>query len=348
MKTHISNSRASRFSHGNDVFRYHSEIIADFSTNTWYLGPDKSLLQLVKDEVEDIDNYPEPQAESLTALIADYHHLAPDQVLVCNGTADAIFYIARQYQKESSRIITPTFSEYEHACMINEHEVSFCGANFVAAGMQTPQGLFWLCNPNNPTGQVFDKEVLLDLLKRNPQTLFVIDEAYSDFCIEDISMVSFVGKFKNLLILKSLTKNHCLPGLRLGYILGHQQPLKQIAQQRAPWSVNSLALKAGEYALNHPRITNDELISYIGLSHAFRRELSGINGFEVLTSSTGYFLVKTPMLSSELKTQLVEEHGILIRDASNFRTLSDYHIRLATLTRDKNEKLIRALKTIFE
>lgn len=341
-------NKLGQFHHGNDTYRFNHEIKADFSTNTWYLGPHPDLLEYLKSEMSCIANYPELQSESLTSRLADYHHLADDQVLVCNGTAEAIFLIALGHQGEMSRIIKPTFSEYEHACRVHNHQISFCGSNFVTQGMSTPEGLFWLCNPNNPTGQVYSQDLLLHLVKNNPQTLFIIDEAYADFCIEDISLVSLVGKYKNLLILKSMTKNYCLPGLRLGYVLGHHSKIKEIAPYRPPWAVNSLALKAGEFALEHSIIGNNERIEYLGLAHEFKTALSKIDGIEVFPSSTGYFLLKTPMMAAELKRVLIDDFGLFIRDASNFRGLSDNHIRLATLTREKNEMLVSALKSIFK
>ncbi|WP_289054588.1 pyridoxal phosphate-dependent aminotransferase [Carboxylicivirga marina] len=341
-------SKVSQFHHGNDAYRFNSEIKADFSTNTWYLGPHPQLIEYLKDELGCVANYPELQGETLTAQLADCHHVAEDQILVCNGTVEAIFFIAQSFQNGASRIITPTFSEYEHACQIYNHQISYCGANFMAEGMNTREGLFWLCNPNNPTGQIFSRELLLDLLKNNPQTIFIIDEAYAEFCIDDISMVPFVGKYKNLLILKSMTKNHCLPGLRLGYLLGHQALVKKIAMHRPPWAVNSLALKAGSFCLKNPVINTDERIQYLALSRELMMQLSELNGLEVFPSSTGYFLIKTPMLAADLKYLLIEEFGLLVRDASNFRSLSDYHIRIASLTRDKNRSIVNAFKAIFE
>ncbi len=341
-------NKAAQFSHGNDAYRFHHEIHADFSTNTWYEGPHPELLDYLKNELHCVANYPELQSESLTAALADYHHVAQDQVLVCNGTAEAIYYIAQSFANSLSRIISPTFSEYEHACQIYQHQISFCGAGFVTEGMNTREGLFWLCNPNNPTGEVFSKELLHDLIRNNPQTTFVIDEAYADFCMEDMSMIPFIGKYKNLLVLKSMTKNYCLPGLRLGYVLGHQKEVARLAQCRPPWSVNSLALKAGEFALSKPVIDELALLTHLSLSKELQVELSKINGIEVFPSSTGFFLLKTPMLAGELKLLLVEKYGLLIRDASNFRTLSDYHIRVAALSREKNNLLITAFNSIFQ
>lgn len=334
------------FRHGDDGYRYNHEIIADFSTNTWYLGPDPELIRQLQEALGRIHKYPELQGESLTCQLADHHQLAADQILVTNGTAEAIFLIAQAYLGDSSRIITPTFSEYEHACQVYGHKLSFCGSNFIAPKLNTPDGLFWMCNPNNPTGQVFKRDLLKKIIKDNPQTIFIVDEAYSDFCLEETSLVPDLPQFRNLIILKSLTKNHCLPGLRIGYLMAHQMLIKKIAQFRPPWSVNSLALTAGEQLIKFPRIKPELLLEHHAIARAFQNELAAIPGFEVQPSSTGFFLVKTPFRASELKETLVNEYGLLIRDASNFRTLSPHHIRLAALSRHKNELLIKALQEV--
>ncbi|WP_185968990.1 histidinol-phosphate transaminase [Carboxylicivirga sp. M1479] len=340
-------SNLGQFTHGNDAYRYTNEIKADFSTNTWYLGPHPKVIQLLQAEIDCVANYPQLHGESLTEQLADNWHVSSDQIVLCNGTAEAIYLIAQAYQKASSRIVTPTFSEYEHACQIFEHHISYCGAGFIAESMNTPEGLMWLCNPNNPTGQVFGRDVLLSIIKQNPQTLFVIDEAYADFCMEEVTLSAYIGKYKNLLILKSMTKNYCLPGLRLGYVMGHQSVVQKIALYRPPWSVNSLALKAGEFSLKNPLISEDSLLQYLSLSRELMLELNTIDQVEVQGSSTGFFLLKTPMKAAELKHLLVEKYGLLIRDASNFRTLSEYHIRVASLTRASNALLVNAFNEIF-
>ncbi len=332
-----------RFTHGDDGYLYNKEIVADFSTNAWYLGPDPQLFQILKDQLPKLGKYPEPHAESLLRKVAARHQIHEAGVLICNGTMDAIALIAQQYAGKKSRIISPTFSEYEHACILNSHQVSFCGAGFVNETMHTAFDLFWICNPNNPTGQVIKPELLATLIKNNPQTVFVVDEAYSDFCLKDISLQKYAGQLENLVIFKSLTKNNCLPGLRLGYILCHPAIGKQLKARQLSWSVNSMAIEAGHYILDNPRITLEDLLTYHSLSHHLAEEIKSM-GCEVGSSDTGYFLVKTPLPASVLKKKLVEEYGILVRDASNFRTLSANHIRVASLTAEKNQRLIKALK----
>lgn len=332
-----------RFTHGDDSYKYDKRIVADFSTNVWYLGPDPQLLDVLKVNLSKLGSYPEPHAESFRQKLVKKHQVHEGGVIICNGTIESIALIAGYYAGKKSRIISPVFSEYEHACVINDHQVSFCGAGFVNEMKHTPFDLFWICNPNNPSGQAIKPEVLLMLIKNNPQTVFVIDEAYTDFCLNNVSLQAYVGHLENLIILKSLTKNNCLPGLRLGYILCHPVIGKQLMVRQLPWSVNALAVEAGKYALEHSRIAYEDLLTYHSLSRHLAGEIEAL-GCEVTPSDTGYFLVKTPIEAKVLKQRLVDEYGILVRDASNFRTLSANHIRVASLTPEKNQLLLDALK----
>ncbi len=332
-----------QFDHGDDGYKYSQEVAADFSTNAWYLGPDPLLLEHLKEKISLLATYPEPYAESLVQLLSDKYQINNNGVLAFNGTIEAIFLIARYFTGKKSRIISPTFSEYEHACQVHNHSTSFCGLNFIKEGMQTDFDVLWICNPNNPTGQVIKPEVLFALIRNNPQTTFVIDEAYADYCMEDISLEGKVGQIENLIILKSLTKNNCLPGLRLGYILCYPNKGKQLKAIQSPWSVNALAVEAGKYVLNHPRITMVDLLAYHSLKNQLMEELKQL-GCEVQPSQTGYFLVRLPIEATVVKEYLMTKYGLLVRDASNFRTLSPYHIRIASLSAEKNQLLVAALK----
>ncbi len=331
-----------RFEHGDDGYKYQKAIVADFSTNAWYHGPDPVLIESLQKALPLIGSYPELYAESLVEKLIAKHKLKEDSILVANGTTEAIFLIAQIFKGAKSRIISPTFSEYEHACEVFGHSISYCGAAFVDESMQTEFDLFWLCNPNNPTGQVFKKEILLSLIRNNPQTHFVIDEAYVDFCLEDISLEDYIGQFENLIILKSMTKNNCLPGLRLGYLMCHPHMGKRLRKFRSPWSVNSLAIHAGQLILDKARFEIDDLITFHSIARQLRSDLKN-TGCEVFDSHTGYFLLKTPIESAKLKKWLIEQHGLLVRDASNFRSLSPYHIRIACLSPEKNELLVKAI-----
>jgi threonine-phosphate decarboxylase len=140
-----------------------------------------------------------------------------------------------------------------------------------------------------------------------------------------------------------MTKNYGVPGLRLGYITAHESLTDRIRNYIRPWSVSSLAIEAGKYLLQH-----DELLCRPDLGEAQRlaEMLRNIGGIFVTPSQTNFMLCKIVNHSAaELKDYLVREHGLLIRDASNFEGLTPHHFRVAAQLPSENNALVEAIKT---
>ncbi|THU38113.1 pyridoxal phosphate-dependent class II aminotransferase [Niastella caeni] len=328
--------------HGDDAYCYKQEIIADFSTNVFYGGEPAGLKEHIFQQWQVLNKYPEVLAESLAQKISQHHQLHASNVLITNGTTESIYLIAQAYKNLQTTIAIPAFAEYEDACRMHHHQVQFVNQDAIHPNMQMDKGLFFLCNPNNPTGHVFPQ--LEALIKAHPETLFVIDEAFIEFTVGINSLISLINTCENVIVLRSLTKAYAIPGLRLGYIAAHARLIDTLLQCKMPWSVNAFAIAAGHYIFDHisgmqlplERIFNDkeQLMQQL-------RQLS----FTIDNSYTHYFLAKTPVgTARELKAYLIDHHRLLIRDASNFRGLTEQHFRIATLTKDKNELLIAALQ----
>lgn len=334
------------FSHGDDGYRFNTPIVADFSSNVWMGGTPDGLLAHLTGKLSLIGNYPQLHAESLTEAYAIQHGVDSSQVLVANGTAEAIFLIARHFQHQHSTIVIPTFSEYEHACTLYQHMLGFVSVDDIPSIERTQPGLFWWCHPNNPTGHCFDGWQVEQLVGANPQTVFVIDEAYVDLCAQKGSLADVVNRHHNLLVLRSMTKHHTIPGLRLGYLLGNAALVQSIAAFQPPWSVNALAIEAGHYLLAHR--TTIDVGSWLEKARLLRETLVAVTGWKAMPSSTAYFLMEAPMPATLLKQILVERYGILIRDASNFRGLGANHFRICAQSDEKNRLLVAALKALAE
>ena len=150
--------------HGDDLYRY-DNITMNFSSNI-YNGTDLSALDAyLCTRMAAIRSYPEPSAASLEHMIAHHNGISPDEVLVTSGAVDAIYLIAQAYRHEGTcRILKPTFREYEDACRVFGYRESEDGA------------LCWLCNPNNPTGDVMAVKDVLALAERH--RLLIVDQSY--------------------------------------------------------------------------------------------------------------------------------------------------------------------------
>lgn len=333
------------FGHGDDITTYSKPIVGNFSSNVWFDGYTHKVKELVTSAIDKVSNYPEPDARSLRDAIATRLGLDYSNIAVTNGAIEAIYLIAQSWCKSRSLIAIPTFSEYEDACAMHAHQSSFISENELAEEAIGETDLMWICNPNNPTGKVSNRNRLLALIQSHPGVLFIIDQSYGSFYPEDLLLPSDVVTCQNLIVICSLTKCYAIPGLRVGYVMASTENTDRIMQSKIPWSVNALAIEAGKYFCNNAERYRLPLERWMLLKEKLCSELSAVSDAEVIPSATPYFLMKLHKgSSSDLKRYLAEEHGLLIRDASNFRGLSNRYVRIAPQDEAANQKLVKALK----
>lgn len=329
--------------HGDDIYEYEGRIASNFSSNIYNRQDLSGLQKHLCERISQIHSYPEPDAHSLALLLSHKLAIDTDNICVTNGATEAIYLIAQLFSGEQSVIITPTFSEYEDACLINKHEISYAASLHqinLEAGL-----VVWMCNPNNPDGSVYHKEYLNKFIAAHPEVYFVVDQSYQAFTSNDyvLNPQEAIGH-KNLILLHSMTKSYAIPGLRLGYITACKELIDRISVYRMPWSVNQLAVEAGKYLLttDSPPFCLEE---YLAETNRLMSELSSIDGLVVLPTNTHFFLCELiKKKAADLKQYLIENHGILIRDAANFRGLDEHFFRLATQSPNENNTLVKAIK----
>ena len=204
--------------------------------------------------------------------------------------------------------------------------------------------MLWLCNPNNPTGTVVEKEYLATLISHNPQVCFVIDQSYEFFTLRPLFSAAEAAEFPNVLLLHSMTKRYAVPGLRLGYVIGAPHLLHRLRTNRMPWSVNALAVEAGHYLLQHPEEYRMDIQALLAERKRVTDALEALGGVEVLPTDTHYFLARLQQgTAAQLKEFLATRHGLLIRDASNFEGLDARYFRIAIQTEEENNLLIEGI-----
>ena len=334
--------------HGNDGCFYTEKIIADFSSNVSPWGTPLLLLRELRESLSKMGSYPEPNGESLATALGDFYQLSPSSVLPVNGATEAFYLIAQAFREKHSLIVCPTFSEYEDACRIHQHKLDFASRDQFLATDFSEIDLVWLCNPNNPTGELFKNGVLEQLISDHQNVIFVVDEAYMDFTLNTESVVSLISKYSNLLIVKSLTKNFCIPGLRLGYLIGNEKQVERINKGKMPWAVNALAVEAGKYILENRTQLLPNISKLLGYTSQLQNELRKLDEIEIQSSTTNFFLCRISSISAaELKEKLIKNYGILIRNADNFRGLDSNTFRIAAQLPEKNRLLVGALKDLL-
>jgi threonine-phosphate decarboxylase len=206
--------------------------------------------------------------------------------------------------------------------------------------------LLVVCNPNNPTGVLVDRENLArqaELAKRNRGWLLV-DESFQDFIENPPTMVSELNS--HLLVVRSLTKFFAMPGLRLGYIVASREIATSLERQRPGWNVNSLALSAGATALKQ-RCYNQKIREIVDEARIeLYQRLASQPGIKPYPSTTNFILFRIEG-SGDLVRFLLGKR-VLIRSCSNFRGLGQGWYRCGVRTPAENDRLMDALKLYLE
>ncbi len=331
------------YGHGDDTYRYGEKIKMNFSSNIYQKADLTELKQYLTTRLDAIGNYPEPEPKELEELIAEKLEIPASMVMVTNGANEAIYLIAQLYRGWASVIPQPTYTEYADACKMFDHIISYERTDEL--NILPEDRIYWICNPDNPTGNVMLKQLLAYVIKKHPRYLHVIDQSYADYTLQPMLKHKELLDCYNVMILHSLSKKYCIPGLRLGYITASPIIIERLRDIRQPWTVNTLAIEAGKWLIkNSPKVLPD-LKGYIAEAQRLRNELQAIEGLMVMDTKTHYMLVNIDWATGlELKNWLIENHGILIRDASNFHGLDDHCFRVAAQSPEENDALINAIK----
>ena len=336
--------------HGDDAFHFSRPMVANFSSNVYGHVDLEPLKAHLRQRLDAIGHYPEPEPYSLERVLAGRLGISPSSVCVTNGATEAIYLTAHAFQDAHSTILGPTFSEYADACRLYGSEPD---AGWYPASSEMPDqvrhDVVWMCNPNNPTGGVIPKKELTKAIEENPETVFVIDQSYGFFTKEPLLSAAEAVAYPNVIQLHSMTKRYAMPGLRLGYITANPALTENIRAVRMPWSVNALAIEAGMYLCKHPETGPIDLEALLTETQRLRNVLNAIPGLTAEPTQTHFFLCHLAQGSAaDLKQWLADKHGILIRDASNFEGLDEGHFRIATQTPEENNLLATAIQHYLE
>jgi len=342
-------------------YNIHKENIIDFSANINFVGPPPDVYSRLKKELESITRYPEMDSKTLKKKLANKYGFEKDNYIIGNGAVELIYILVKVLKPKQSLVYAPTFSEYEKALSTVNSQINYhylkrenkfkLDVEELKADLTDEIDLFFLCNPNNPTGNFISKEEVKQILKHNEKhNIFtIIDEAFVDFLDRNITAISLLKEYDKVFILRSLTKFFAIPGLRLGFGIGKQGLIDKMNGFKDPWNVNILAQKAGEIILNQDEyikltkkvIYKEKLFLY--------QELKKIENIEVYYPNANYIFIdlKNSGYNSTAVYEKLAKKGILIRNCFNYRGLDDNFIRIAVKSREDNKKLIDELKKLF-
>ncbi len=329
------------------------ESVLDFSVCTNPFMPPPRIKEMRLGDMA-VGQYPDSEATELKQRLSEISGMPAANILVGSGTTELIRLVVLTYFGKGDRvlILEPTYGEYEIASEVAGAELikqkmrvedNFMPKLEEIVGVikeQRPRGVF-ICNPNNPTGKYLlrpDIEKLLEAI--GGDGLLVLDEAYVAFVGKSWPSEGLISK-GNVVILRSMTKDYALAGLRLGYAMANQNIVDCLRRVCLPWNVNAVAQKVGAMVLEDASYLEQSKKKIRKAKDFLIAELSRL-GLTSIPSEAHYFLVKVGN-AREFRTALLKQ-GILVRDCTSFG-LPEY-IRIAPRTMPECRQLINAIRSL--
>jgi threonine-phosphate decarboxylase len=358
-------------SHGGDVWGFSRkyniplEKVLDFSGPVNFLGPSPKALEAVRKYARLIKFYPDPNPVELKTKIAKYVGQGVDaaNIILGNGSIELIYMITEVFSHSFKAVIpVPSFTEYEKAALRVGGEPIFVqlpenfalDAEVIKKAVTKDTRILYICNPHSPSGTLYSRETILDLADfcHKKDIILSVDENYIEFTgkTSETTLAGYVTKFKNLFVIRSVTKFYGMPGIRFGYGIAAESLIDGLQAVKQPWSINSLAGYTTLAAFNDREFIENTERTIVNEREQFAKGLSGIDGLHVFPSVTNFLLVK--ILNKKITTTVLREEmakeGILIRDCSTFVGLDDSYFRVTVRASRENEKLIAVLKRVLE
>ncbi len=353
--------------HGGNIFEYSKRLniapseIIDSSASLVPFSTPKFVLQNLYKEIknETFRYYPEKNQQELKNIIGSFHNIDPDNIVNGNGASELITWVGYEASKLGTNCIPiPSFVDYERTlkCWDANYIFEKLPKNWSNKNPQpfplTPNAdVIWITNPHNPSGQLWSKKSLEKLLLK--YRLIICDEAFLSITPkgEKESLISLVKDFDNLIVIRSLTKLFSIAGLRLGYLVCNPKLAKKFNQRRDPWPLNSFAIATGIAILNNKkdyRQWTEKIHRWINIEKNWiTHRISSINELRVFNSSTNFFLIKSRN-SLIPNINYLASQGILIRECSSFRSLSNKWARISIQKHAENKKILSAIQKSFK
>jgi len=357
--------------HGGNVellaprYGFKADEIIDFSVNINPMGIPAEAQEVLEESCTKVTRYPDPDSIRLREVLARWHKVNPENIAVGNGASELIVWLARLFPSKSVLILAPTFSEYSKAVRSSGGNVEYEIAdekmefrhgfkNHANGGFRNAEMVF-MCNPNNPTGTLYQRTLLEDwigdALIKSPGTHFVIDESFLPFVEEErYSLVPLSVRTSQVIILRSMTKIFSVPGLRLGYVIAGSGVIEKLDRSMPTWRINILAQRFGERIFSYSEFLIRSVQNLKTVREEFFKQLSQIREIKVFNSSVNFFLIKLllkNMNSAELTDRLAQK-GILVRACDDFVGLQkDRFIRIAVRQSEENKHLTSCLREIL-
>lgn len=345
--------------HGGDWMSYRERFgrdALDFSANVSPLGLPEGVAQAIREALAEADRYPDPLCRTLRAALSRAEGAPPEQILCGNGAADLIFRLVWAVKPRRALVTAPTFAEYAAAldtagCEVKrfflEEAEDFAVTDALVDAVDESTDMVFLCQPNNPTGQLASPGLVEKLLRRCEAcgAILAVDECFLDFLPDaDRWTAKPLLESGSLVIFKAFTKLYGMAGVRLGYCLcGDEVLLEKMQAAGQPWAVSSLAQAAGIAALKETAYV-DEVRALIAQQRPAMTAGLRALGLRVIDGRANYLLFRAPADLNERLRPL----GTQVRSCANYPGLGPEWYRTAVRTASENARLLEIMREVLE
>jgi histidinol-phosphate aminotransferase len=344
MTRHADHATATRASdvdlhlHGDELARGARD---DLAVNVLAGGPPPWLRAAVSAALADLGAYPDEAAA--IAAVAERHGRSAEEVVLLNGASQA-FWLAAALGPRRPVCVHPSFTEPEVALRAGRRPprrvVLDAPWELRAADVPDDADLVVVGNPTNPTGVLHRRQELAALCR--PGRVTLVDESFMDFVPGEPETLATERRLPGLVVARSLTKLHAIPGLRAGYLLAPVPLAARLRAQRPAWSVNALALAAVRAIAAHPEHAEATALESARARADLVARLGEVPGATVHPGAANFVLVHLP--GGGAAARRLREEGIAVRPCASFPGLTADHIRLTVREPGAHERVAAALR----
>ncbi|MBQ7583016.1 MAG: aminotransferase class I/II-fold pyridoxal phosphate-dependent enzyme [Lachnospiraceae bacterium] len=341
-----------------------AEALISFAANVSPLGVSERYLEGIKEKLRCVERYPERDYKRLREALAAYCGADAGHIIAGSGSSEIISAVIKHRSAPKVLIVAPAYAEYERNVLIAGGSVSYYrlkeedGFEFDAAGLagalSEDTDILMLCNPLNPTGTAIRADELETVIKRcaGLDIICVVDETYIDFADREYDATLLTDKYPGLFVIRSMSKFFCAPGLRLGYgITSDAQLLREIEENKDPWSVSSLSEEAAILMLSDKE--------YIESARAYMEEersrvcgrLDELKetGISYIRPRANFVLVHLPEDGPSAKELFLMalKDNMMIRDCSDYAGLEKGYIRFCFMKKEDDDRLLSLIREAY-
>jgi len=333
--------------------------IIKLASNENPLGPSPKAKDAAHRVIDELMLYPDANSFELKQALARKFQASEDQLLIGNGSDELLKLLAETFLNIGDNIVvaTPSFSEYDFVAGVMGAEVRAVPVKDYRSDLTSmltkvdeKTKMFFVCNPNNPTGTISYQDELDELMAKMPPSVLVIfDEAYYEY-VEDkrcpTGLKYLAAGYGNVIVLRTFSKIYGLAGLRVGYGITTPEVVDLVMRVREPFNVNLIGQQAVIAALDDDEhLERSRTNNSAGKAYLYR-EFDQL-GFKYAPSEANFILVNVGKDSQEVFAALLKQ-GVIVRTGNIFGTDYTNFIRVTIGTPEQNERFIQALKTVLE